>query len=166
MHTGQLERRLGALEDAEAIRNLKARYLFCCDRKDPAGMRACFADGKVHIDYGPVGVFDEADALVKVFTELGCHEHMVEMHHGCNPQIHILDEAKARATWSLHYVLINTQTHNFTQFGGYYEDAYRKIEGEWKIVSTRFVVTSTLVLDLSEGNARALFAGRTPPAPR
>lgn len=158
-----VEQRLQSLEDIEAIRALKARYLWCCDRKDPAGMRACFADGPVHIDYGAVGTFDRADALVKVYTGIACNDHMVELHHGMNPQIEILDEARARGTWSLHYFLINTQTRGLTQLAGYYEDEYRKDAGTWKIVRTRFVPTSTLALDVSEGVVKALFAGRAPP---
>ena len=162
MDTSQIEQRLRAVEDIEAIRALKARYLWCCDRKDPAGMRACFADGPVHIDYGVVGTFDHADALVKVFTELGCHDYMVEMHHGVNPQIEVIDNTSARGTWGLHYFLINTQAHSLTQLGGYYEDEYRKEKGAWKISRTRFVVTSTLVMDLTEGAAKSVFAGRPP----
>lgn len=159
-----VQRRLQRLEDLEAIRALKARYLWCCDRKDPQGMRACFVDGPVHIDYGAVGTFDRADALVKVFTEIGCHDHMVELHHGMNPQIEVLDAARARGTWSLHYFLINTQTRGLTQLAGYYEDEYRKVGGAWKISRTRFVPTSTLALDVSDGLAKTLFAGRAPPA--
>jgi len=159
-----IEQRLRQLEDAEAIRTLKHRYFFCCDRKDPKGMRACFADGPVHIDYGAVGTFDRADALVKVFTEVGCHDYMVEMHHGMNPQIEVLDEGKARGKWSLHYFLINTQTKGLTQLAGFYEDEYKKANGAWKIAKTRFTVTSTLAMDLTEGTAKALFAGRAPPA--
>ena len=160
-----IEQRLQALEDAEAIRSLKARYLSCCDRKDPAGMRACFADGKLAIDYGAVGTFDNADDMVKLFTAVGCHDYMVEMHHGMNPQIQVLDATRARGTWSLHYFLINTQTRGITQLGGYYEDEYLKQNGAWKISATRFVATSTLALDLNEGVAKTLFAGRTPPPP-
>ena len=40
-----LEARVRRLEDADAIRRLKARYFTCCDRKDPEGMRDCFAPG-------------------------------------------------------------------------------------------------------------------------
>ena len=159
------EQRLQRLEDAEAIRTLKHRYFFCCDRKDPAGMRNCFIDGTLHIDYGPVGTFDTADALVKVFTDVGCHDYMVEMHHGINPQIEVLDEIHARGKWSLHYFLINTQARSLTQLGGYYEDEYRKINGAWKISRTKFTPTSTLAMDLAEVTPKTLFAGRTPPAP-
>jgi hypothetical protein len=160
METSQIEHRLRVLEDIEAIRALKARYLFACDRKDPTSMRGCFADGPVHIDYGVVGTFDNADALVKIYTEIACHDYMVEMHHGVNPQIEVQDESRARATWGLHYFLINTQTRNLTQLGGYYEDEYRKLGGAWKISSTRFVATSTLASDISEAAVKTLFAGR------
>lgn len=160
-----IEARLQKLEDAEAIRTLKARYLFCCDRKDPKGMRACFVDGKMHIDYGMIGIFDNADAVVKVFEEIGCHEHMVEFHHGVNPQIEVLDTAHARGKWGLHYFLIDTQSQRLTQLAGYYEDEYRKENGEWKISRTCFNPTSTMAIDLTEGNLKSLFAGSTMPAP-
>jgi hypothetical protein len=159
-----LQRRVQRLEDLEEIRALKARYLACCDRKDPAGMRACFADGPVHIDYGAVGTFDRAEALVKVYTEIACHDHMVEMHHGMNPQIELLGESQARGIWSLHYFLINLQTRGITQLAGYYEDEYRKDAGAWRITRTKFVVASKLALDVTSGSVKALFAGRAPPA--
>ena len=162
--SSEIEQRIQRLEDIEAIRALKARYLFCCDRKDPKGMRACFADGEVHIDYGAVGTFDNADALAKIYTEIACHDHMVEMHHGMNPQIEVLDGTRARGTWSLHYFLINSQTKGLTQLAGYYEDEYRKLDGVWKIIRTKFVATSTLAMDLSEGVAKTQFAGRPPGA--
>lgn len=156
-----VERRLQALEDIEAIRALKARYLFACDRKDVKAFRACFADGKIVIDYGAVGTFDNADVLAKVYREMACHEHMVEMHHGMNPQIEVLDAQRARGIWSLHYFLINTQNKSATQLAGYYEDEYRKSAGAWKISKTKFVATSTLALELGDAALKPLFAGRT-----
>ena len=159
-----LEARLRRLEDIEEIRALKSRYFHCCDRKDAKGMRACFKDGTVYIDYGAVGKFDNADALAKVFQDVGCHDYMVEMHHGMNPQIEMLDATRARGTWKLHYFLINTRDRSATQLGGYYEDEYQVVDGAWKISRTRFVPTSTLAMDLGEGVAKILFAGRVPPS--
>ena len=155
--------RLARLEAREAIRDLKSRYFAACDAKDPAGMRACFADGPVRIDYGRVGTFDRADALVEVYRQMACHPHMVEMHHGANPQIEVLDGERARGTWSLHYQLINTAEHTLTQLGGHYEDEYRLTAGGWKIVATTFTPTSTLVLQLGEVATKLVFAGRAPP---
>ncbi|RQS76924.1 nuclear transport factor 2 family protein [Burkholderia sp. Bp8963] len=160
--TEQLETRLRRLEDADAIRRLKARYFTSCDRKDPQRMRDCFAPGAVHIDYGRIGVFEHRDALVDVFERLGCHPHIVEMHHGVNPDITVLDDTHARGTWGLHYQMIDTNAHTLTQLGAYYDDEYRKVDGEWKIAATRCVVTSTLSARY-EGDARGvLFAGTLP----
>ena len=101
MNDDALAQRLHRLEAAEAIRNLKARYLAACDRKDPATMRACFADGTVEIDYGAVGCFDNADALVALYTQMACHDHMVELHHGSNPQISVTAEEQTELFLSL-----------------------------------------------------------------
>lgn len=155
-----IEDRLATLEAIEAIRSLKARYLACCDAKDPVGMRACFADGPVAIDYGVIGCFDAADPLVAVFKAMGCHPHMVEMHHGVNPQISLQGTDAAKGHWGLHYQLINTAENTLTQLGAYYDDEYRKTAQGWKISATRCVVTSTLVLKLSAEAAQALVIGR------
>lgn len=159
-----LERRVQALEDLEAIRGLKARYLACCDAKDPAGMRDCFADGPVAIDYGAVGRFETADPLVEVFKQIGCHPHMVEMHHGSNPQLRLKGADQAEGRWSLHYQLINTNENSLTQLGAYYEDEYRKTASGWKISATKCVVTSLLVLKLAPEAIQALVIGRAPGA--
>jgi hypothetical protein len=155
-----LERRLRAVEDIEQIRQLKARYLAACDRKDPKAMRACFADAPVHIDYGAIGTFDDADALVKVYTQIACHPHMVELHHGANPQIEVTDIDRARGTWSLQYLLINTRDKTLTQLAGHYEDEYRRCDTGWKIARTKFVPSLTLSSDYGEGAAKVVFAGR------
>lgn len=157
-----VEARLRALEDADAIRSLKARYFACCDMKDPQGMRACFAAGPVRIDYGAIGVFEDRDSLVAIFERLGCHPHIVEMHHGVNPQIEVLDSVHARGTWGLHYQMLDTRERAFTQLGAYYEDEYRKVDGEWKIAATRCVVTSTLVGSYADAAPGVRFAGRQP----
>jgi hypothetical protein len=156
--------RLQALEDIEAIRRLKARYLVACDRKDPTAMRACFADGTVDIFYDAIGRFDNADALVKIYVEVGCHPHMVEMHHGVNPQIEIVDAGSARATWSLQYGLINTRENTLTQLAGWYEDGYRKVGADWKMVKTHFFSTSLMVLKLDADAIKVVMAGK-PPTP-
>lgn len=159
MDTRQIEQRLQALEDIEAIRRLKARYLACCDAKDPVGMREAFADGPVRIDYGVIGTFDRADALVEIFKQIGCHPHMVEMHHGVNPQIELTGPDSAKAHWGLHYQLINTNENTLTQLGAYYDDEYRRTPQGWKIEATRCVVTSTLVLQLGAEAVKVAFAG-------
>lgn len=151
--------RLCAVEDREAIRDLKSRYFAACDAKDPAGMRACFLDGPIDIDYGAIGSFDNADDLVQVFRDIGCHPHMVEMHHGLNPRIRITGPDSAEGEWALQYQLINTNDMTLTQLGARYEDAYRRTADGWKIAATRCIVHSTLVIQLGEDALKRVIAG-------
>lgn len=158
-----IEQRLRRLEDAEAIRALKARYLASCDNKDPATMRSCFCDGPVKIDFGRVGCYETADALVDIFRQLGCHDFIVEMHHGVNPRIDVTSAEAASGKWGLHYQMINTRDRTLTQLGAYYEDEYRKTSAGWKIAASKCVVTSTLVIQLADDAIKAIFAGRQAP---
>ena len=159
-----LAARITALENIEAIKRLKYDYFFFCDHKQPDNMRECFADGKVEIDYGRIGTFDNRDALAAVFSELACADSIVEMHHAQNPRIDLIDECSASALWSLYYFMIDTRQNVVTQLGGFYADKYRKINRQWKITATTFTVTSTHIMDFNEGLAKILFAGRTAPA--
>ena len=160
MNLSDLAASINRIESIEAIRQLKARYFFCCDQKDPEGMRDCFAAGPVTIDYGAIGCFDNRDELVAVFTQMGCHDHIVEMHHGVNPAITIVDADLATGIWGLHYQQIDTLKQTITQLGAHYHDEYRRIDGEWKISATRCTVTSSLVSSIADGRLQVNFAGR------
>lgn len=159
-----LAQRVADLEAIEAIKQVKYKYFFNCDQKRPAVVRECFADDFVAIDFGRIGTFESADDLVALFEQLACSEHIVEMHHAQNPQIELLGDGRAKALWGLYYYMIDTQQQISTQLGGYYEDEYVCVDGDWKISATRFVVTSTQILDLGEDIVKRVFAGRVAPA--
>ena len=66
----RMERRLQALEDAEAIRNLKSRYAALCDDNyDADGIAALFAEDATWESPG-LGRFEGRDAIRSVFS--GC----------------------------------------------------------------------------------------------
>ena len=158
-----LEQRLSRLEAIEDIRQLKARYFHACDSKQPQIVRECFAPGDIELRYGRIGNFDNREDMLAVFTELACQPHIVEMHHGQNPRIEVHDADHATGVWGLYYYLIDTRRQIVTQLAGFYDDAYVRIEGQWRIAASRYEVTSTQVFELSEGLARVIFAGRTAP---
>jgi hypothetical protein len=158
-----LEQRISRLEAIEAIQQLKARYFRACDTKQPERVRECFASGTIDLRYGRIGNFTNREQLVAIFSELACQEHIVEMHHGQNPQIEVTGEDSATATWGLYYYLIDTRRQTVTQLAGYYDDAYVRSEGEWRITRSWYEVSSTQIFDLSEGLARVVFAGASAP---
>ena len=87
-----LEQRIARLEALEAIRELKHRYLNACDLKQVEVIRACFAEGEIAIDYGPVGLFGDRDSFVALYQSLACNERVIDLHHGANPELELLGE--------------------------------------------------------------------------
>lgn len=154
--------RIQRLEDIESIRQLKARYFHACDRKDIAAIKSCFGNGKIHIDYGAIGIFDNRDAFLAVYQQMACHPHIIDVHHGQNAQIHWNSEFHATAIWDLFFYQIDKSTNNLTQLAGFYTDKFEKVDGNWVIVETIFRVSSSLVSNIGESNLKVLFAGAAP----
>lgn len=158
-----VEQRLARLEAIEAIKQLKARYFHACDTKQPELVRQCFASGEIDLRYGRIGDFSDREQMVAVFSELACHEHIVEMHHGQNPQIEVLSDSRASGRWGLYYHLIDTRQNTVTQLAGFYDDQYTCVDGQWLICGSEYRVSSTQIFDISEGLAKVIFAGAAAP---
>lgn len=154
-----LSARIAALEAIEAIKQLKARYWHACDRKDVEAVRACFADGPIEIDYDGTGSHDHRDKLYEVFKAISLHENIVEHHHGGPPQITLLSGTEAKGIWSLSYHLADTKKGTIHHVGGYYDDGYRLVDGEWRIVRTRFRVCSAAAYRWKDGALKVLHLG-------
>ena len=93
--TADLLHRVQRLEDLEAIRRLKSRYLNACDQQDPESAKKCFAEGEVEIDMGHVGVFRSRDQFAALYKAAGCHPHVLDMHQGGNAEIDFMDDEHA-----------------------------------------------------------------------
>lgn len=152
------------LQDIEEIRQLKARYFHACDQKQLGTMKDCFSEGEILIDYGVVGIFNTREALMDLFEDKACHEHIVDTHHGQNAQIDWESPERATAIWDLYFHQINTKAQTITQLSGFYNDVFVNDGSGWKIQETIFNVTSSLVQKISDENVKVLFSGRPPQA--
>jgi hypothetical protein len=157
----ELRRCVQRLEDLEAIRRLKSRYLNACDQQDPERAKNCFADGEVLIDMGHVGVFRHRDEFAALYKAAGCHPYVLDMHHGGNPEIELIDETHAKALWSLDYRNINTRDKSVTFLSVIYHDEYAKIGGEWKITKSQSEFKTALHCSYASGQLEALLAARS-----
>ncbi|MFD1699735.1 nuclear transport factor 2 family protein [Halopseudomonas phragmitis] len=128
--------RLIRLEDLEAIRTLKHRYLNACDQKDIDAIRDCFAAGEIWIDFGPVGTFSNRDDFIEVYRHMACRPQVVDLHHGANPEITLDGDEWAQARWALYYFNLDADTGLTRQLGGVYLDRYRKTSEGWRIVES------------------------------
>jgi hypothetical protein len=164
-----LEQRLEAVENElellrakEEICRLKARYFNACDRQDPEGVRACFASGEVIIDMSYFGHCRNRDEFVdEIFVPRGCHDHVLDMHHGANPEIEMLDAQRARGVWSLDYRNINTQEQTVTLLSAFYYDEYRLLDGQWKISASRTEYRTVLHCRYEPGSLQVITAARS-----
>ena len=141
-----IEERLAALEQIEAIKGLKHRYLRACDAKDPDAFRACFISRGADIDYGPLGGFsgpDPADQLAAVFRRIALHTvdgtpAVLDMHHGLHPEITVLDAARASGRWTLKFRQLNMIERTEKLLTGEYDDDYVIEDGVWKMARCHF----------------------------
>ena len=157
-----LLRRIQRLEDIEAIRRLKARYLNACDQQDPAAVRATFApDGDCAVIVGHLGTYDTADGFCQMFHEQACHPHVLDKHQGGNAEIDIIDDTHAKGLWCLDYRKVDTKDETLTLLSLLYHDDYEKIDGEWKIRRTRSEFKAAFFGTYKTGVLQALVAGHS-----
>jgi hypothetical protein len=162
----QLERRIQALEDIDAIKELKHRYMVACDRQRPDDMRECFDTGEILVAYEGFPPFTDREPFVKVFRDLGCKPNIMDMHHVHNPVIKLTGPDTAKATWELFFVNIDMIARTQIQMACEYHDEYVKKNGRWlikKTVTTRSAFTMTKVGD--DGVPKLLAFGKPPEAP-
>lgn len=158
-----VEERLQRLEDDRAIRDLKARYLRACDLQQPEEVRDCLAPNGAVIAYEGFPRFDDRDAFVAIYAQMGCAPGIFDMHHGANGIISFESAARATGKWSLYFHNINLAAQTLTQMGVEYDDVYVKADGRWWIAETRSRRNSCLIHSMGEdGQVKLVVAGEAP----
>ncbi len=159
-----LAARIAALEDIEAIRQLKARYLRGCDLKQPEVVRdTLLPDGAV-IAYEGFPPFDNRDAFVAVFEQLGCQPGVHDLHHATNSEITLTGADEAVGNWSLNFRSIIMAQRSVIQMGVEYEDRYLRRDGRWYIAETRSTRTGCLIEQVDDAGQVTVVAMGDPPA--
>lgn len=162
----QIAARLAVLEDKEAIRALKARYLRACDLKQPDVVRDCFAPGAIRIAYQNFPEFTDRDAFVDIFQAMGCQPGVYDIHHATNWDIELTGPDEARGLWSLSFRTILTGPRQVHHTGVEYQDVYRRQDGRWWIAESVSYVISSLAEQIAEdGTVTVLSAGERPGKP-
>ncbi len=130
-----LERRLLALEDAEAIRNLKARYAALCDDNYNAdGIAELFTEDATWDSPG-LGRFTGREAIREFFR--GAPEiFSFAIHYSLNGQIHV-DGDQARAQWYLFMPCTLRMGDQAMWRAGIDHEEYVRVDGSWKLRAKR-----------------------------
>jgi hypothetical protein len=136
----RLEARVAALEDREAIRELKHRYWRCLDLKRWDELADCFTpDATVSYGSGKYR-FQGVEAIMRFLRQsLGRETGLLGVHHGGQPEITLTGPDTARATWALYNYLFNHEQHRAVRLSAFYEDGYVKREDVWRITHTGYI---------------------------
>ena len=129
----ELEKRLLAVEDVQAIRNLKARYAaYCDDSYNPDGLAELFVEDAVWIspDHGRF----EGREAIRGFFQGASKIYSFALHYGLNPQIEVNGDT-ARARWYLFMPCTMADGSRAFWRAGIDDEEYVRVNGEWKFKS-------------------------------
>ena len=130
------------LADIEAIKQLKARYFRCLDKKLWPEFGEVFAED-AHLDSSgdaPQAVATGRAAIVAMVS--GAVGEAVTIHHGHMPEIEIFAPGRARGIWAMEdYLEFPGDPPALVVHGrGHYLEEYeRGADGAWRIKSLRLV---------------------------
>jgi hypothetical protein len=125
------------LEEIEAIKRLKYRYLRCLDQKRWDEIAECFVEEATTSYDGGKYAHEGRDRIIEFFrSALG--PELITVHHVHHPEIELLSETTARGTWALEDTVIHTRREVTLRGAAFSSDEYVKVDGTWKIRSTGY----------------------------
>lgn len=156
-----LEARIRALEDIEAIKRLKYAYLRCLDTKRWDELAETLTeDATTHYADGKYSFHgrDEIMSFLRA-TPLAGDGALIGNHHCHHPEIELTSETTARGVWALHNYLVHKKEQTGMRLCAYYDDEYVKVDGQWKIKSTGYKRIFEEVWDRRDSPSLRLTAG-------
>jgi hypothetical protein len=133
-----LEARIRVLEDIESIKKLKYRYFRALDKKLWDELAECFTEDAV-ADWGPKWKSHKGREAIVNFSKRSLPDTVVGIHQGHNPEIEITSNTTAEGVWELWDYAIDVHTNAGIRLMAFYEDAYAKERGEWKIKTSKII---------------------------
>lgn len=132
--------KLQELLDYKEILELKARFVETVDGKDWDGFRAVFTPAEGGFDFGGELKVEGGDAFVDTVIEQ--LEGAVSVHRAFLPQITFETPTLANGSWAVNdYIEWESDPETGDRRGhqgfGYEYEAYKKIDGVWKIAEWR-----------------------------
>lgn len=144
-------KRLAAIEDRQAIQDLRHTYWFSIIDKDVDTMINCYAENS-HSEFGFGFVVDGKEQLTAFYKkQLENEDLIIQVPRGANGLVELVDETNARGRWVVAVAVIKkSQNHGVRSTVEYYEE-YVKVGGKWKISLQRNKYLHWETMDLRTG---------------
>ena len=148
------------LQEIEAIKRLKYKYLRCLDQKQWTEMAACFtADATSAYSDGKYS-FSGRDKIIDFLRSALGPPNRITSHRVHQPEIDLTSPTTATGIWALEDQVIDTTLHTTIRGAAFYRDEYVKVGGQWKIASTGYRRTFEEVVSRTDTPSLRLTANR------
>ena len=125
------------LEEIEAIKRLKYKYLRCLDLKLWTEMESCFtADATAAYGDGQYSFSTRTQIIQFLSGALGPGR--ITSHRAQQPEIDLTSATTATGVWALDDTVIDVESRGLIRGAAFYRDEYVKLDGQWKIKSTGY----------------------------
>ncbi len=126
------------LQELEAIKRLKYKYLRCLDQKRWSELAECLTEDATSAYSGGKFSFEGRDAIMEFLESAMGADSFLSSHTVHQPEIEFISETSATGIWALRDTVIETNANIIIRGAAFYEDEYVKLDGEWKIQSTGY----------------------------
>jgi hypothetical protein len=145
MSLQELEKRIRALEDVEAIKRLKSRYAQIVDGPSPGDIGKLVTEEAV-FDYGPLGAVRGRKAISDYFRKYP-EIRPFRVHYFSQPDLTVEGDT-AHGRWYM-WVPCSTGDGRALWSSGVEDEKYEKVNGEWLIAELK--LTSNFRTTFEEG---------------
>jgi len=126
------------LQEMEAIKQLKYKYVRCLDLKRWQELRECFTDDATSAYSGGKYTFDSPEAIIKFLVDAHDPPEFFGYRHCHHPEITFTSPTTATGLWALEYEDFDLKDGLIHRGAAYYQDEYLKLNGQWKIKFTGY----------------------------
>ena len=126
------------LQELEAIKRLKYKYLRCLDQKRWSELAECLTEDATSAYSGGKFSFEGRDAIMEFLENAMGADSFLSSHTVHQPEIEFISETSATGIWALQDTVIETNANIIIRGAAFYEDEYVKVDGAWKIKSTGY----------------------------
>lgn len=124
---------LHPLLEIESIQQLKYRYFRYLDQRQLDALEQLLVPDCTSAYHNGAYSHDNRDGIMAFLRGSIGSGNLLTLHQGHHPEIELLSDTEAQGFWYLQDIVIDKVKQTRLEGNGFYEDRYRKVNGEWKI---------------------------------